>query len=210
MQSASVSPSPRTVTIDNPSTDLADADGIKTSVGTETTAQTYTGADLDGANANPGPALPAPGGYADLTQYPSVTTTTQANAYNTTDPIVFVGTFGGIAVERSALLTAAGGNETIVADGPIEQVSEVRVPAQLLDTGTFTFGLSGIGPFGRARGEIVQSEPWRTMQCTVAGTLHVQYAGGYDDTIPASAGESYPSEPIRIYADSTAEFILYQ
>lgn len=203
MDSASLQSSPRTILV--ALADLADADGLKTSIATALTAQVYSGAALNGALANPGPAVldAPPSGKGP--RFFSVTTTTDAATYNTTDPIVVTGKYGGVAVTENILLTQAGGNETVLGNQPFDEVTSIAVPAQLTTDGAFTFGVSGVackGPGGR-------QHPYRQVQAIGAGNLHVGYTGGFHDTIPMTDGQKETIEPVRIYADSTCGVRLY-
>lgn len=181
--------SPRTKTFAT-AAELADADAIKTLVATALTAQSYSGAALNGALANPGPAV------FDPPRFVSVTTTTDAATYNTTDPIVVTGTRNGEVVTESLVLTQAGGNETVIGDQPFDTVTQIDIPAQLTVNGEFTFGVSGVA-------ERKPNQPYRQVRAIGAGNLHVGYAGGVEDTFAMADGEKDPILAERIYASGT-------
>lgn len=156
-----------------------DADGIKTTVATSLTAATYSGAALNGALANPGPAV------IDLPMNVSVTTTSDAATYNTTSPIVVTGTdFDGNTITDSLLLTQANGNETISGTKGFATVVSIAVPAQLTVDGAFTFGVLDTvltTPLGRAR-------RCENGHASTAGNLAIIDDGGKASTVPLAAG----------------------
>ncbi len=153
-----------------------DADGIKTLVATSLSAQTYSGAALNGALANPGPAV------IDLPMSVTVTTTTDANTYNTSAPIVITGTDGrGNVITENLLLTAAGGNETIAGVLGFATVTSIAIPAQLTTNGEFTFGVLNtvLDPPGR-----------RIVGGTTAGVVSLKWAGNKTDLHPIVQGQN--------------------
>jgi len=114
--------------------DLADADALKRSVPTATTPRAYQGAELDGA-----------AGGAPLVSPRRVTVSSAAatGAYSTAGPIVFTGlTPAGVLVTESVSLTATNGGELLEGLVVFARVTRVDVPAQLLTTGAFQFGLT--------------------------------------------------------------------
>jgi len=174
---------------------LADVDAFKSAAATPTSAVTYSAADLDGVLANPGPSTDA---KMLVPRYPSVTSTANAATYNTTDAIQFHGTYGGESVTRSATLTDANGDETIIADGPLDTLTSIDVPAQLLAGGTLAFGFSGIGR--RRRNGVDQR---LVFYPAADGTVKVGYPDGITDSMPVQAYLVAPASPYRIYADTT-------
>lgn len=173
--------------------DLADADGIKTSVATDDEAASYSGAALNGAFANPGPA------EFDPPRFFSVSTTTDAATYNTTDPIVVTGTYGGEDVTEEIMLTQAGGNETVIGNQPFDSISQIDVPAQLTTDGAFTFGVSGIA----AKKKYGKIHPFRQVRAIGAGNLKLGFTGGFTDTLVLADAEKDQVEPLRVYAVGT-------
>ena len=192
MRPNAIQPSPRTHTF-TAAADLADADALKTSIATSVTAQTYAGATLNGVAANPGPAV------LDPPRFFSVATSTQAATYNTTDPIVVTGTYGGQTVTENVTLANAGGNESKVGNQPFDTIVSVATPAQLTTNGAFTFGLSGVA-CKKPNGNL---HPYRQVRAIGAGNLKVGYSGGFTDTFAMTDGEKDTIEPVRIYAVGT-------
>lgn len=119
--------------------EIVDPNGIKTSVGTSTSAQEYTGAALNGALMS----------LADwrLPRGVSVTTSVSAGRYNITDPIVFTGpNWDGVETTASVYLTDTDGGETVSCgiEQGILKPTKVNVPKQLLAGGAFEFGVRDI------------------------------------------------------------------
>lgn len=159
---------------------LTDTDGIKTDQAGALIPQSFSGAALNGAVHVAGFYFP---------RYPSVTSTANAATYNTTDPIVVTGTRGGVVATVSLLLTAAGGNETIVGTTPLETIASIAVPAQLQAAGGLSFGVWGIGPFARVLGgAIVGNEPYRAAKACADGTLIFIFPDASIDTTTCIAG----------------------
>lgn len=177
-------------------TSPTDADGLKLSVATSLTAVTYSAATLDGALANPGPAA------IDLPMNVSVTTTTDAATYNTTDPIVVTGTnFYGEVITESLLLTEAGGNETIVGTKGFATVVSIAVPAQLTTDGAFTFGVldTVLDTMDGAAQRVTNGH------ATVAGNVAIVDDGGKASTVPLNAASSLDAYVQKIvWASTTA------
>ena len=175
---------------------LADADAFKTLVATDPTgANTYSGADLDGILANPGPVTET---MMRIPRFPSVTTTVDAATYNTTDPIVCTGTRDGEVATVELLLTAAGGGETIVGDEPLDTLVSIYVPTQLQNIGEFTFGFSGVG--ARIKHGMTQRLAFKGL---ADGTVTVGYEDGLTDGIVVTSGLVEAASPYRIYAFGT-------
>jgi hypothetical protein len=200
-------PSPRTVSFANGAA-LVDADGIKTLVATVATAASYTGAALNGAYANPGPAYPTPGTHTGLAQYPTVTTTSETpDTYNITDPIVFTGTYGGEVATSSATLVAVKGGEAIIGDHPLDSVVSIAVPAQLGTAGEFTFGFTDLAA-RKANGIIY---PWRKVRAGGAGNVGLKFECQDVDTLAMLEGEKDDLLITRVVAATTnVAFRLYE
>ncbi len=67
---------------------------------------------------------------------------------------------------------------------------------------------TGAGATWEAGTDLLLDPPARAVRCGVGGSLHVDYACGFEDTIPGVlAGEIVDGEFKRIYADSTVEDI---
>lgn len=168
-----------------------DADGIKTSVATAATAQSYTGGALNGTlNLS---------GASDCASIPCFSSTSNAGSYVNGSAIVFVGTYGGQSVERTALITGTDGGQTeVVADGPLDvgSVTQIRVAAQVNTGGQFTFGFTGLLPKKTAQGHFRE---WRIV-ARAAGSAVVGYQNGGTDTLVMIASEVHPVPVARIYA----------
>jgi hypothetical protein len=166
---------------------MVDVDAIKTAIATAITAQTYTGAALNGALVGTNWRLP---------RGVSVTTSAVASCYNTTDAIVFTGTdWFGAAATANVTLTQAGGGETIVATtAGLMSVTQIDVPAQLLATGQFEFGMRDI---------ILTQRNAAGHYCLIGRQIRHGTAGdilvGYDgDTNPADPSVADPYRDILV------------
>lgn len=150
--------------------DVNETAALKTSVATSLTPVTYTYADLNGRIG----ALPAEQG---VNRCISATTTGVANAYNILDPIRVTGldTAGRVAYAEIKLTNTSGG-ETVQSAGWMARVTEIIVPAQLLNTGAFTFGF----------GDVVFSPVAAAIETSTAGSLLISTAGG-DRSLPLPA-----------------------
>lgn len=181
---------------------IADVDVVKTAVATSLVAATYAGVDLNGAFANPGPAR-------TKMHRLSVSTAAEAACYNTTDPIVATCTDQqGNARTLVATLTAAAGNETIEftlvggADAGALAVVSIAVPAQLKNSGAFTFGVT----------DVVFDTPCRQLRCGAAGDIVVGYEAETTsgvklvDTLTGVEGERHDVGAKRIITTGTTAF----
>jgi hypothetical protein len=174
---------------------LADTDAFKASFASPTSATTYSVATLDGALANPGPVTDL---KMKVARYPSVTTNASPATFNTTDPIIWTGTRGGVEVTVQTLLTQAGGNETIIGTTPLDTLTSVYVPAQLGGGGLMELGFSGIAC--PRRHLVDQRFPFMAVD---TGTVKVGWPDGVTDNFPVQAYLVAPISPYRIYADTT-------
>jgi hypothetical protein len=122
------------------SLNTADADGVKKSVATSTSAVEYETTDLDGDDMDGTLGVFAGG----VPRAVSVTTSSSAATYNTTDPITVEGYswLDGRYLVESLTLTAAGGGETISGTVMFDSAKPIKinVPAQTTTSGAFTFG----------------------------------------------------------------------
>lgn len=171
---------------------LLDADGIKTSIATAATAQTYSGAAINGAYAAAGIATPAPNDHTDVDQYPVAVASSSAGSYTNGSLILFIGTYNGLAVTRTATVSGTGGNASFIADGPMRTVSEIRVGAQANASGAWTFGFTDLAM------PIIggMKYPFTFLRATGAGNIRVQHVGGYLETMAFAAAEQ--AEPLRL------------
>lgn len=165
------------------STIAADADSLKTSVATSTSAQTYLGAALNGSRA---------GVVQSPRLEPTVTTTVATVAgddpgipdagddgpgltevYNIDAPIVFTFIDWYDRVRTGTVrLTEANGGETIGLGEDVKQVTAIAVPAQLAATGTFSFGTSAYAGRGsvlldRAGLDMIRATGWERAEVQV-------------------------------------------
>lgn len=180
--------------------ELEDQDAIKTLVATSLTAQSYSGAALNGARANPGPAT-----ARIFPQAVSVTTTTDAATYNTTDAITITGTDENDAtLTDTLLLTQAGGNETVVGTKGFKTVTTIAIPAQLTTNGAFEFGFSDIVLSAERPGIMVRHGS--------AGNIVLGFDGGFTDVIVGAVTEKHEALIRRVVrANSTSDPItVYQ
>lgn len=175
---------------------LTDADGIKTNEAAPIALTTYSGAQLNGAVQADGFMFP---------RYPTVLTALSAATYNTTDPIVVTGTRGGVVCTVELLLTDANGDETIIGTTPLETVTSIAVPAQLLAAGGLSFGVVDLGPFPVVLGgAIVGDAPYRAAKAAAAGTLVFGFPDGTTDTTTCIAGAVENVLFTRLYGTSSA------
>lgn len=189
---------------------LADADGFVTTLATKTTADTLTGAELNGALANPAPGLPPKTGIAF---WPSVTTASATGAYTAASVITFTGTYNGETVTRTVALTAANGGETLIADGPLETLTQIDIEAQADTDGSFTFGFSGIGPKLLAGGTSYKKwlvKSYSDASAADTANVHVAYQDGTTDTVELAKGAQLEAAPVRVYGDTTANVTIYE
>lgn len=70
-----------------------------------------------------------------------ILTSAATGAYNTTDPILVTGTLdSGVTFTDKLYLTNANGGETVIGTWSFATITSVTIPAQLLTTGTLSFG----------------------------------------------------------------------
>lgn len=174
---------------------FAAAAGIKTSIATLTTAVTYSGAALNGANV------------AILTFPQGITATTNASAstyaVGLANAIVVTGTDShGNVITGNVVLTATGGGETISTPGGFYSVTSIAIPAQLGTGGVFTFGI----------GDLIFSPPARQVRGGAAGVIAVVTAGGAaggqgaSDLVPCLQGEHHDIVLRRIFSATTTAY----
>lgn len=156
---------------------FAPVDEIKKLISTAITAQTYEGAALNGALAK---ARFQTVGVKAARRRLTVTTSAMASAYNITDPIVFSGTRGDVRASAGVMLVNTNGGETVQSPDWLEEVRQVYVPAQLLATGQFEFGVGDV-VFGE--GQVAR------IYAGAAGTFKLQTTAGDRDLVMA-LGES--------------------
>lgn len=190
---------------------LADVDAFVKSIATVASPVTFDGDDLDGALVDEeGVGQPPKAGIAF---WPSVTADSSVGAFTIDADIEFVGTYNGQVVTRLARLTSADGNETIIADGPLETLTAINVPAMADTDGALEFGFSGIGPVLLAGG--LKHKQWLVKSYADASAadtaaVHVAYQDGTEDTVELAKGSQLEAAPVRIFADTTAPVTIYE
>jgi hypothetical protein len=187
--------------------DLADADGFVESLATVTDPVTLEGEDLDGALVDDEIGMPP---KPNIAFWPSVTADSSAGAFTPDVDIEFHGTYAGVAVTRVAQLTSADGDETIIADGPLETLTSIDIPAMADTDGALTFGFSGIGPKKDSLGNELS---WVVVSGAAAAdtgtTITVAYRNGEQDTVPFLAGTTLQAKPVRILS-ATDPITIYE
>lgn len=175
----------------------ADPNGLKTSIASATSLQTYSGTALNGTNV-------CGGGHSALSSWPTVTTSSTVGAFVAGSKVFFVGTYNRVTTERSATMGSADGNETLIADGPLDigSVTQIRVEAQADTDGTLEFGWTGVAP--RA-----ESPKWRLVARTAAA-LTVEHEDGTQDTFTPAAGNEHLAWVRRILAATAATVTAYE
>jgi hypothetical protein len=199
MHSTSVQSSPRSISF-TASADLLDADGIKTTIATAATAQSYSGVAINGAYAAAGVATPAPNGHTGVAQWPLAAAASHASSYINGSKVVFTGTYGGEIVQRTATVVGTDGNVSFIADGPLETCTQIDVEAQHDTSGAWTFGFTDLAP--RKRPKTTVTPVFRTVY-GINGSVSVVY-GSYADLLPcAASGTCWTVEPTRVVQATT-------
>lgn len=177
---------------------IADADAIKTTIATAATAQTYTGAALNGAALTP-----SPDGKSGWAQWPSATASSSAGSYTNGSTVVFIGTYKGVTVTRTATVSGTDGNATFVADGPLDgAVTSVAVGAQANTSGAWTFGWVDLECPRRSFN--AQQEPFHCVRGGSAANVGFYRTNGEADILPCTAGEKHTVLIPRIRTSTTA------
>ncbi len=198
--------SPRSITF-TASANLLDANAIKTSIATQATAFSYSGAALDGAAVGADHiARPVPNSHTGLAQYPVVTASAAAGSYVNGSTITFTGTYGGEAATSVATVVGTDGAAAFIGSSPLETVSAVAGEAQANAGGQFEFGFTDLA----ARKYLNKVVPWQELRGYAAGAIACVYSGG-EDLLPVAEGEHHDVKPIRIrQATTTVGFTLYE
>jgi len=188
---------------------LADVDAYVDGVATDTSPAVLSGEDLDGTLVTDDIGQPPKAGIAF---WPSVTSSSAAGAFTALSEIVFTGTYNGATVARTAVLTDGDGNETIIADGPLETLVSIAIEAQADTDGTFDFGFSGVGPKLDAVGS---PKRWELVSNAAAAaadtaTAHVIYQDGTEDTVLLAKGAALKAAPVRVFADTAPAITIYE
>jgi len=191
---------------------LLDVDAFVDGVATKATADTLNGAELNGVAVN-GTTHIGAHPTTGIAFWPCVFTASQTAGYTAGSVITFTGTYGGAAVTRTVALTQANGNETLIANGPMETVSQIDIEAQPGTSGAFDFGYSGIGPVLLPGGTAYKK--WLVKSFADAANadtaaVHVGYPDGTTDTVELAKGAALEAAPSRIYGDTTAPITVYE
>jgi hypothetical protein len=120
------------------SAQLADADGIKTSIATVASPVTYVPADFNGALVSGSGRVAIP-----LPRTVTISRSSSANSYSVS-PIVITGTFDGQTVTESLTPANDDGNDTLYGNQPFHYVTSIAIPAQANTSGAFTIGVGDI------------------------------------------------------------------
>lgn len=189
--------------------DLADADGFVTTLTTSTSPVTLDGTDLNGVLVDDDNIGQPP--KTGIAFWPTATASNTVGAF-TTNAITFTGTYAGETVTRSAAYTSANGNQTVIADGPLETLVSISIPAMADTDGSHTFGFSGIGP---RKDKLSNYKAWKVVSNADTANadtaaVHVAYSDGSTDTVELAKGAELLASPVRIYADSTAPVTIYE
>jgi hypothetical protein len=168
---------------------VLDADAIKTSVATSDAVASYSGTDLDGADVGADNiARPTPSGHTGVAQYPIAASAAHTGSYVVASAITFTGTYGGVSAVRTATVGSADGNETLIADGPLDTVSQIDVAAQADALGAWTFGFDDVA----CKGPDSCVLPFRELAPTSTGAVKITCGGGDVDTVAGLAATSLP------------------
>lgn len=163
------------------------ANAIKTSVATAITAQSYSGAGLNGAIGAADVSIP---------QEFTATTSSHAASYVITSPIVITYLDYHLVQQTASLyLTQVNGNETVTAAISARQIVQIDVPPMADALGAFTFGLGDV--------RLPNLEPLRQVRVGSEGTIKVMFQDGSTDTIPALAGEKHDVLAMKVFATGT-------
>ncbi len=187
----------RSMTFDQSDDHYADPNGLKTSIATALTAQNYTAGGLNGTNV-------CGAGFANLISWPTATASNTTGAFVAGSAITFTGTYDGAAVTRTALLTSADGNETVMANGPLDigSVTAIAVAAQADTDGTFLFGWSGVGP--------KPGQPsWRIVARSAGVVVVANDAGEIDAELTLAAHGAHEAWVRRIFATTAVDVTAY-
>lgn len=186
----------RSMTLVKATDHFADPNGIKTSIASAITAQTYR--TFNGTNV-------CGGGFGALASYPTVTTGSHAGAHVAGSKVYFTGTYNRATVTRTATLVAEDGGETLVADGPLDigSVTLIVVEAQADTDGTFEFGWQDILPKG-------EDTPFKLV-ARAAGAVTFDTEAGETDTVTLAVHGEVEAWVKRLRtATAAATLTLYQ
>lgn len=202
----------RSFTLDPAAGDLADDNGIKTSIATAATQQTYTSFNGSSTVGKTG---------MQFASWPTVKASSATASYVAGSSIVFTGTYQGATKQRTALLTSADGGETVVADGPLDHgsITSIVVAAQVDTAGALEFGwkdiapkLAGYSTTGVGSKGLVLQDPEGTwiLVARAAGNVHVGMDGGVDETLALPIHGIHYAYVTRVYSDTAVLITIYE
>lgn len=188
----------RSKTFDASAGAFVDDNGIKTSIATAATIQTYV--TFNGTSTL-GKAVT--GTHDSFASWPTVKNSSATASYVNASTIVFTGTYGGVVTTRTATLTSADGGATVLADGPLDHgsITKIVVAAQVDTAGAFEFGWTGVAP--------KKGYAW-AMVAREAGTYHVEHRDGGVDYIALPAHGEHFAFVSRIFGDVTVDATVYE
>jgi hypothetical protein len=161
---------------------LDDVDGIKTDFTGALVDTTYVPADFNGAQI-------AAGGVLDLPRVVTISRSSVANAYSTGN-IVVTGKYGGADVVDTIAQPNDDGNDTLRGTKAFDHITSILIPANALNTGHFTIGVSDIcAPSG---------DRFSGVKVAANGQLNVQYGQSNTDSFASVANTFEPIAPNRI------------
>lgn len=176
-------------------TDIDDPNAIKTSIATVAAETTYTGADLNGVMANPGPA------YTKMHQL-TVTTAVNAGSYNLAQ-ISITGTdqYGNTRVVYATLTDTDGGETLSFKDSDGNDVGcmtavSILIPAMVNTGGAFEFGVA----------DVIFDDPAINIRGGSANDIAVEYEDGVGDTLACQIGEQHKVYVKKILDTGTTAF----
>jgi hypothetical protein len=165
---------------------LADVDGIKASVATQTSTDTYTGAELDGVEDSTDLVLP---------RTVSLTTTSVVGAYALAGH-VFTGTYRGAVVTETLTTTLVNGGETLFGTQLFDTITQIDTPAHADTDGTLEFGVNDAAvPAGEKVLDGVKAH--------AAGNIGLEFQDGSTDTLVAGAHVVENVGPTKVLGQTT-------
>ena len=167
--------------------ELNDVDGVKQSIATATSAQEYTGVALNGAYLQSNTSL-------NLPRRVTLTSSSSAGSYNTTDPHVVTGTRAGAVVTENLTLTDGDGNETIRGTQIFDTITSLGTPEHNDTNGALSWG---VGDVCAHQGMGIALKPH------ASGYLHVEYSDSSNDDIPVTSGVYENIAATAVLSDQT-------
>jgi len=169
---------------------IADVDAIKKAVATSSSAQSYSGAALDGATnfTSESPQHTKP------SRTVSVTRSSNAGSYVQGSKVTFTGTLNGEAQTEEIAMPDTDGGDTLKGAKLFDEVTQIDVEAQSDASGQFEFGVEDVGgPGGGVFG----------FRAHAVGDVSLEFANGESDVLYASTNID-PVYPHKLVASGTA------